>query len=232
MPWLRIFIEGTVVVVSILLAFGIDAWWDNRLESRERGELLRSLTEDFEWNRSELARSIEEVESVHGRLTTFLLASSRPDSVPLDSLRNLFRAVISPPSFQPAMAAYRAALAAGRLGSLENPGLVEAMVRFEDALQLYELLDALAAEQTFLGSTFELRKELGSISVLTGPTTESSDVPERFRKTAAEYREYVQLPHVYAHVENLAVLRRNQLNALRRMEEAVEAVLHELRTSR
>ncbi len=27
-PWLRVFVEGVVIVGSILLAFGIDAWWD------------------------------------------------------------------------------------------------------------------------------------------------------------------------------------------------------------
>ncbi len=26
-PWLRVFAEGVVIVVSVLLAFGIDAWW-------------------------------------------------------------------------------------------------------------------------------------------------------------------------------------------------------------
>jgi len=26
-PWLRVFVEGVVIVVSILLAFGIEAWW-------------------------------------------------------------------------------------------------------------------------------------------------------------------------------------------------------------
>jgi len=34
-PWLGVFVEGVVIVGSILLAFGIDAWWDGRQE-RER----------------------------------------------------------------------------------------------------------------------------------------------------------------------------------------------------
>ena len=33
-PWLRVFVEGVVIVGSILLAFGIDAWWE-RLGQRE-----------------------------------------------------------------------------------------------------------------------------------------------------------------------------------------------------
>ncbi len=27
-PWLRFFVEGVVIVGSILLAFGIGAWWE------------------------------------------------------------------------------------------------------------------------------------------------------------------------------------------------------------
>ena len=33
-PWLRVFVEGVVIVGSILLAFGIEAWWDG---SQDRG---------------------------------------------------------------------------------------------------------------------------------------------------------------------------------------------------
>ncbi len=41
-PWFRIAAEGAVVVASILLAFAIDARWDERLErSAEREELSR-----------------------------------------------------------------------------------------------------------------------------------------------------------------------------------------------
>jgi len=34
-PWLRVFVEGVVIVVSILLAFGLQAWWD-RVQEAER----------------------------------------------------------------------------------------------------------------------------------------------------------------------------------------------------
>jgi hypothetical protein len=34
LPWLRVLIEGVVIVDSILLAFGIDAWWEGRQGGR------------------------------------------------------------------------------------------------------------------------------------------------------------------------------------------------------
>lgn len=46
-PWKRLTAEGAVVVVSILLAFWIDAWWDSHVESvRERNQLI-AMREEF-----------------------------------------------------------------------------------------------------------------------------------------------------------------------------------------
>lgn len=38
-PWLRIAVEAAVIVGSILLAFGIDAAWDNRGQEQRRTAL-------------------------------------------------------------------------------------------------------------------------------------------------------------------------------------------------
>ncbi len=51
-PWSRIFAEGSVIVVSILLAFGIEAWWSNQQIQRDEQALLlelrTTLSEDLE----------------------------------------------------------------------------------------------------------------------------------------------------------------------------------------
>ena len=46
-PWLRVVIEGVVIVGSILLAFGIDAWWEGRQEGAEEQEWLGRLGAEF-----------------------------------------------------------------------------------------------------------------------------------------------------------------------------------------
>ena len=50
-PWLRIFVEGVVIVVSILLAFGLQAWWDGvqdrQTEHSILGELHTALSFDL-----------------------------------------------------------------------------------------------------------------------------------------------------------------------------------------
>ena len=45
-PWLRVFVEGVVIVGSILLAFGIQAWWDDRQEREEEGRILAGLLQE------------------------------------------------------------------------------------------------------------------------------------------------------------------------------------------
>jgi len=46
-PWPRIFAEGLAIVVSILLAFGIQAWWEERQERAVEKALLAGLIEDL-----------------------------------------------------------------------------------------------------------------------------------------------------------------------------------------
>jgi len=62
----RFVVEALVIVMSILLAFGIDAWWDARQERREEAEILAGLHREFSDNRDALIRRIEQ----HGTMLT------------------------------------------------------------------------------------------------------------------------------------------------------------------
>ena len=92
-PWLRVFAEGAVIVVSILLAFGIDAAWDERQERADERALLEdvraTLGEDLEGVRQELGA----IESVADRLRT--LIGQLEDGVPIGADLPEHQAVIS-----------------------------------------------------------------------------------------------------------------------------------------
>ena len=45
-PWLRVFVEGVVIVGSILLVFGIDAWWEGNQDSQLEDRYLERLATD------------------------------------------------------------------------------------------------------------------------------------------------------------------------------------------
>ena len=46
-PWSRISVETAAIVISILLAFSIDAWWDGRKDQFEEREILFGLEVEF-----------------------------------------------------------------------------------------------------------------------------------------------------------------------------------------
>ena len=57
----RMLVEALLIVVSILLAFGIDAWWEERRERIEEQEILLGLKQEFEQNQ----RAIENQVALH-----------------------------------------------------------------------------------------------------------------------------------------------------------------------
>lgn len=54
--WRDLGLEGVVIVVSILLAFALDAWWDSRGQRREEIQVLENLRADFQVAGSQLDR--------------------------------------------------------------------------------------------------------------------------------------------------------------------------------
>ncbi len=57
-PWKRISAETAAIVVSILLAFSIDAWWDSWRDIERESMLLATLDHDFEQNRELLKEAL------------------------------------------------------------------------------------------------------------------------------------------------------------------------------
>ena len=57
-PWPRIFAEGIAIVVSILLAFWIQAWWEGRQDNVEEQRILVVLKSEFEQNLEIIEREI------------------------------------------------------------------------------------------------------------------------------------------------------------------------------
>jgi len=54
----RLIVEGVVIVLSILLAFAIDAWWSERQERIEEAEILLGLKQEFTDTRIVLEQQI------------------------------------------------------------------------------------------------------------------------------------------------------------------------------
>lgn len=121
--WRAITIEGVVIVVSILLAFGVDAWWDKAQESRRQAQLETALAGEFAQTREAIAFSLETVETRLDQTRRFLEATNEPASVPVDSIQESFDAVFRAFVFESPLPVYRDASASGAFAELGNTGL-------------------------------------------------------------------------------------------------------------
>ncbi len=122
-PWMRLTAEGALIVVSILLAFWIDAWWDERQEAQEKLEILVSLRYEFEAHRSVLARA-EEAWGERARSMERLLQSARSSDAPPPAVMDtLLRHLTWAGTWDPGSGARDALIASGRLELIDNLGL-------------------------------------------------------------------------------------------------------------
>lgn len=58
-PWRRMLLESVAIILSILLAFSIDAGWDEFQERKQERAFLGSLLSDFEETRNRINTSID-----------------------------------------------------------------------------------------------------------------------------------------------------------------------------
>ncbi|MEM1261342.1 MAG: hypothetical protein AAGH76_03020 [Pseudomonadota bacterium] len=88
-PWPKITAEAFAVVISILLAFGIDAWWSNRQEERLADESLAALRDELSANIDELQHEREFREAVIAsvaELFRIVGTDAPPDEANIDEL--------------------------------------------------------------------------------------------------------------------------------------------------
>ena len=81
--WRKIGLEGAVIVVSILLAFAIDAWWEERNARDAELEQLARVAQELDANTQRLQRKLKVVErSIAG--TEELISWMGPEPVDVD----------------------------------------------------------------------------------------------------------------------------------------------------
>jgi len=131
-PWSRIVAEGVVIVISILLAFGIDAWWDATLERGLEREYLTRLEADLESGRTRIdlygtrfSDVADAVEQLIGRLAS---SAPIPDTTELVALAVKAGRTGFSSDFLTYDATYQELLSTGNLGVIRDADLRQALV--------------------------------------------------------------------------------------------------------
>ena len=133
--WRSLVAESLAVIASILIAFGLDAWWDRRgAEDELRAELL-NVREELASNRAEFESRREQHRRAQGsidRLLRTLDASPRgarvivPDTV-------LMEAFVFVPSSDPSTGALDALISSGGLANLASADLKRDLAGLRDS---------------------------------------------------------------------------------------------------
>ena len=123
-PWSRGLFEGAVIVISILLAFVIDAWWDGVQERTVERRELENLAAELHQNRPALDNAIfgqELIERGIEELVAVLKAHSEESVTPVPA--SLLAALVGTPSYRPASGAMESVLNSGRLALISDKEL-------------------------------------------------------------------------------------------------------------
>lgn len=225
-PWGLLLAEAGLIIVSILLAFAIEAWWDGRQEAAARSDLLLALEEDFSTTEAGLDAALASAEHDVARTGGYLRAVVEDLPLSRDSLLALVGGVGGVTFFEPSMAAYSAAAATGELELVRDPVLSAAFTEFDLALRNYDEYVAISNDMFFTGPTHDLRRAMGGFHVPAGGSG-----PDLFEVEVVVPPDFdLRSDVVAASVEAVYWVQAKILDSLRSMDTAAGRILAELTT--
>jgi hypothetical protein len=124
--WKRLSVEAAAIVTSILLAFSIDAWWENRLERIEELRILDTLRAEFLSNIESIPSYIErhQISADYTKELLDLMRAAEPGSTLRYAAAKLAR-VLAHSTTNPHSGALDAILQSGELRYISNPAIRE-----------------------------------------------------------------------------------------------------------
>jgi len=127
--WKRLLVEAVAIVGSILLAFAIDAWWDDRSDNVRLAGAIQNIADEVRDAREEIVNAVERNTFRVDGIRRFL--SLQPDELlrlPDDSILS-FRGVFSTPSpFDASGYALQGLLVRGNLEIIADDELRSALI--------------------------------------------------------------------------------------------------------
>jgi hypothetical protein len=147
--WGLLLTEMVLIVASILLAFALDSWWDERRDRLEEQAILHGLREEFLLNRSMLERRVAqhtkeqaELEILRAATASGRWATGGPD---LDAA---LAATITPPTTDLGNGVLDALISSGRIELLQNQVLRARLAAWRGVMD--EVLDDETMNRNFV----------------------------------------------------------------------------------
>ncbi len=224
----RFMVEGLVIVVSILMAFAIDAWWAERQVSNEREALKASLTQELESSIVTIREVYSAIDADLVKIDEFLEARSRADFSSMESMGYALYAALNYQEAPLFVATLDSAIAGGGIELIESKEFRLSVSRFNRARTLLDEYAKLAITRFFVGPVYDLQREVGDLRELFLVGSNVSDPGNDGSQPSLSEERLKELysgNEVYALVFSSRVLKSNQAQALRDMEQAAVAML-------
>ena len=132
-PRLRIAVESLAIVLSILLAFAIDAGWEERQDRREEAEILRALSVEFEGYRDRFSQRAGFYEEVADEIVWLLDEATFVPSE-IEQLDEAFLALVGAPTFDIGSGVHHELVASGRVSLISDEALRRFVSNWEGLL--------------------------------------------------------------------------------------------------
>jgi hypothetical protein len=135
-PWRRVVVEGVVIVASILLAFGIDAWWAEQTERRAEREDLVRIRDELVADRGRLEDfANSQAQSAAASLAVLELIADLPTTTgTIESSDSLLALLLRAPTFESQTPALDGLLESGRVSIVRDADVRAAIARYRRSL--------------------------------------------------------------------------------------------------
>jgi hypothetical protein len=136
LPWLSITAEAVAIVVSILMAFSIEAWWADYGERRDEVEALKYLREDFVETTQRLNSASEDHRRIFESSVRLLSMTGPTAPVQIKELTvdSLLMDLIGGPRVFPVTATLDALMGSGRLDVISSSELRRELAAWSAAM--------------------------------------------------------------------------------------------------
>lgn len=148
---LGLLLEGFVVLVSILAAFFLEGWRDDRQAARELGQELASVARELERNRDLVAADLAAVGRVMAGAETLLARLNEYEDTEFVEVPDTvaWAGTVWSPTLDPSLGALDALISSGRLAKIESEPLRSGLAGLRDVFRDAAQDDILAERITF-----------------------------------------------------------------------------------
>jgi hypothetical protein len=134
-PWLRALLEGLVIVGSILLAFGIEAWWDRRNDRSEEDRIISGLHDQFSRYREYLNGAVDyQIQKAATIQNMLLIIQENQWQEQAEGFDNLLGTALIPSTLDLGQGELESVISSGHLGLISDEDLVLKLVQWEGVL--------------------------------------------------------------------------------------------------